>query len=376
MRRGFASLPLHYGRTPRWLFGRMTKLTRAIAEVIVAEYGALELLRRFSDPCWFQSLGCVVGFDWHSSGVTTTVCGALKEGLRGLEKDLGLYVCGGKGSASRRTPDEIRGHSEAFGLDADRLVRASRLSAKVDSTALQDGYQVYHHVFIGTSRGDWAVVQQGMNEESGWARRYHWLSEGLEDFVCEPHEGVVCDHRGEPLNMVAREAGASRDASARLAGDRPDVTLRELGRVRALSMPGRHPVLAADISPRYLRKVLLSTYAEPPGDFAELLLVPGVGPKTVRALALVAEVAHGARPSFRDPVAYSFAVGGKDGYPYPVDRAAYDRATCILERAVREAKLGRREQLMALRRLEAYYREPTGVPSPTGRSPSGRSQLP
>ena len=365
-------MPLHYGRAPRWLFQRMTRLTRAIAEAIVSGYGPLELLRRFSDPFWFQSLGCVVGFDWHSSGVTTTVCGALKEGIRGLERELGLYVCGGKGGTSRRTPDEIRTFGDVFGLDAERLVRASRMSAKVDSAALQDGYQVYHHVFIGTAQGDWAVVQQGMNEDTGWARRYHWLSEGLADFTNEPHEGVVCDHLTEPLNMVAREARAAREVCTKLAADRPDATLAELERIRRLEMPGHHPVLPTDISPRYFRKVLVATYDRPPADFGELLLVPGVGPKTVRALALIADVVHGAEPSFRDPVTYSFAVGGKDGYPYPVNRAEYDRATQILERAVKEAKLGRDEKLAALRRLESYYRDADGGATGRDLTLSGR----
>jgi hypothetical protein len=346
---------LHYGRAPRWLFGRMTRLCRAITEMIVAEYGATELLERLSDPVWFQSLGCVVGFDWHSSGVTTTVCGALKEGVKGLEKELGLFVCGGKGRASRKTPGEIRGFSDMFGLDGEALVRASRMSAKVDSTALQDGFQVYHHVFVGTAHGRWAVVQQGMNEDSGWARRYHWFSESAGDFVVEPHEGVVCDHLCRPLNMVAREAGDSRVKVTEIAGESPDKTVKELNRIRELDMPGHHPVFPADISAAYLRKVLLSTYESRPAGFDELLLVPGVGPKTVRALALIADVVHGAKPSFRDPVTYSFAVGGKDGYPYPVNREEYDRAVSILEKGIKESKLGRDEKLQALRRMESFY---------------------
>jgi hypothetical protein len=195
-------MPLHWGKAPAWLFDRMVKLCRAVTEIVVADYGAPEVLRRFSDPVWFQSFGCVLGFDWHSSGVTTTVCGALKEAVKGQEANLGLYVCGGKGGASRKTPSEIEGFSEKFSLDGERLVRASRLSAKVDSAALQDGFQIYQHVFIGTTAGAWAVVQQGMNTETRWARRYHWLSEGLQDFTVEPHAGIVCDQMGKPLNMV------------------------------------------------------------------------------------------------------------------------------------------------------------------------------
>jgi len=305
-------MPLHWGKAPAWLFQRMVRLCRAVTEIVVSDYGADELLRRFSDPVWFQSFGCVLGFDWHSSGVTTTVCGALKEAVKGQESNLGLYVCGGKGGASRKTPTEIAGFSELFGLDGDRLVRASRLSAKVDSAALQDGFQIYQHVFIGTTEGRWAVVQQGMNTDTRWARRYHWLSEDLEDFVSEPHEGIACDHLGKPLNMVAAEAQTARQAVVAISRRSPDVTVRELEKVRALAMPEQHPVGLGDVSPKYLQKALVGTYEKPPEDFSGLLLQPGVGAKTIRALALIAEVTHGAPLSFRDPVTYSFAVGGKD----------------------------------------------------------------
>jgi len=350
-------MPLHWGAAPRWLFSRMVRLCRAVTEIVVAEYGAGEVLRRFSDPVWFQSFGCVLGFDWHSSGVTTTVCGALKEAVMGQEASLGLYVCGGKGGASRRTPAEIETFSERFSLDRDRLVRASRLSAKVDSAALQDGFQIYQHVFIGTVDGAWAVVQQGMNTETRWARRYHWLSEGLEDFTTEPHAGIVCDQTGRPLNLVAAEAERARQAVVAVSAQSPDVTVRELERVRALGMPMRHPVGLDDVRPGYLNKVLVSTYEQPPEDFGSLLLTNGIGPKTVRALALIAEVTHGAPLSFRDPVTYSFAVGGKDGWPYPVDRNAYDRSVVFLERGIREARLGQKDKLDALRRLESWSRE-------------------
>jgi len=347
-------MPLHWGAAPKWLFERMVRLCRAVTDIVVTDYGPDELLRRFSDPVWFQSFGCVLGFDWHSSGVTTTVCGALKEAVKGREAELGLFVCGGKGAASRKTPAEITGHSDSFGLDGDRLVRASRLSAKVDSAALQDGYQIYHHVFIGTGEGAWAVVQQGMNTDTRWARRYHWLSEGLEDFTREPHKGIACDHSAEPLNMVAAEVDAARQAVVELSAHAPDVTVKQLERLRALGMPAQHPVGLGDVSPRYLQKALVQTYEQPPADFSALLLQPGVGPKTVRALALIAEVTYGAPLSFRDPVTYSFAVGGKDGFPYPVDRSAYDRSVAFLEKGIREAKLGNRDRLDALRRLERW----------------------
>jgi len=354
MRSGVATLPLHWGSAPRWLFDRMVRLSRALTDVIVFEYGTMELLRRYSDPVWFQSLGCVLGFDWHSSGVTTTVCGALKEAVKGREEELGLYVCGGKGGASRKTPAEITAHAERLSIDADRLVRASRLSAKVDSAALQDGFQIYHHVFIGTGDGSWAVVQQGMNTDTRWARRYHWISEGLADFTCEPHHGVVCDRKLEPLNMVANEASAARTASVELARSQPEQTLREYEQVRTLALPGKHPVGLGDVNPKYLAKAMAATYEHAPADFSALLLEPGVGPKTIRALALMAEVAHGAPLSFRDPVTYSFAVGGKDGWPYPVDRTAYDRSIAFLDRGIREARLGNRDRLDALRQLERW----------------------
>ena len=377
-------MPLHWGKAPSWLFQRMVKLCRAVTEIVVTDYGPMELLRRFSDPVWFQSFGCVLGFDWHSSGVTTTACGALKEAVKGQEESLGLYVCGGKGGASRKTPAEITGFSEQFSLDGDMLVKASRLSAKVDSAALQDGFQIYQHVFIGTTQGSWAVVQQGMNTDTRWARRYHWLSEGLEDFTCEPHEGIACDHVGKPLNMVAGEADTARQAVTAISHRSPDVTVRELKRVletqarsenrgqslgapasdsardsprfRALAMPEQHPVGLGDVSPKYLQKVLVGTYEKPPQDFSALLLQPGIGPKTIRALALIAEVTHGAPLSFRDPVTYTFAVGGKDGWPYPVDRNAYDRSVAFLEKGIREAKLGNSEKLDALRRLDSWSR--------------------
>ena len=349
-------MPLHWGKAPAWLFQRMVKLCRAVTEIVVTDYGPMELLRRFSDPVWFQSFGCVLGFDWHSSGVTTTVCGALKEAVKGQEENLGLYVCGGKGGASRKTPAEITGFSEQFSLDGDMLVKASRLSAKVDSAALQDGFQIYQHVFIGTTQGSWAVVQQGMNTDTRWARRYHWLSEGLEDFVLEPHEGIACDHVGKPLNMVAAEADTVRQAVTAISQRSPDVTVREFERVRALAMPEQHPVGLGDVSPKYLQKALVGTYEKPPQDFSALLLQPGIGPKTIRALALIAEVTHGAPLSFRDPVTYTFAVGGKDGWPYPVDRNAYDRSVAFLEKGIREAKLGNSEKLDALRRLDGWSR--------------------
>lgn len=351
-----ATLPLHGGRCPRWLFERMKRLGAAIVEVMVHEFGPEEVLRRLSDPYWFQALGCVLGFDWHSSGVTTTVCGALKEGLGPRQRELGLYVAGGKGGASRKTPQEIETYVERDGLDLDGpgLVQASRLSAKVDNTALQDGFQLYHHVFFFTAGGAWAVVQQGMEPQGAMARRYHWLSEAVASFVDEPHRAVCCDRTVEPVNLVARESESCRDTTTALAREDPERLARELGRIlesgRHLRLPMAHQVPRA----AYLEKALLQLYENPPETFEVLVGSPGVGPKTLRALALIAEVTYGAAPSYRDPVRYSFAHGGKDGTPRPVDRSLYDASIETLNRLLNKAKVDRSEKLHAFRRLARY----------------------
>ena len=354
MRTGTAHLPLHYGRAPRWLFGRMTRLAREIASVVVEEHGTEEMLRRLSDPFWFQSFGCVLGFDWHSSGLTTTACGALKEGLRERQEELGLFVAGGKGATSRRTPQEIEAVGASLDTDPVVLTYASRMAAKVDSAALQDGYQIYHHTFVFNREGKWCVVQQGMNVSTRYARRYHWLSEGLEDFICEPHAAVCCDEKGEVLNMVARESSEARRTSTLLSQEQPDWLVGELTRLQHLDLPAHHEVRLQDIHPERLRSIFLKTYEDKPQHFEALLGMPGVGPQTIRALSLVAELVYGATPSFRDPVRYSFAHGGKDGHPYPVDRANYDQSIATLEQALRRARVGDRERLSALRRLATW----------------------
>jgi len=357
MRTGTAHLPLHGGKAPRWLFTRMVLLSREIVRVIVEEYGPGEVLARVSDPYWFQALGCVLGFDWHSSGVTTTTTGALKEAVRERAADLGLFVAGGKGAASRKTPSEIIAYGEhhSIAAPADRLVYASKLSAKVDNTAVQDGYQLYHHTFFFTQSGDWAVVQQGMNEANGWARRYHWLSTGVEDFVNEPHAAICSERRGQlVLNMVASESEESRKASALLAAEPPDKLARELRRARELELPARHHIITADIRPESFERTLAKAYENPPADFEALLGTQGVGPKTIRALALIADLLYGAKPSLRDPATFSFAHGGKDGIPYPVDRPTYDKSIEVLRQAVDRAKLNDREKLAALKRLARH----------------------
>jgi hypothetical protein len=361
MKRGVAELPLHWGSAPHWLFQRMRKLSRAIAEILIGEYGSEEFLRRVADPFWFQSLGCVLGFDWHSSGLTTTLCAAIKEGVRGLEAELGLFVAGGKGKTSRATPVQISDFGKHLSVPSENLVYASRMAAKVDSAGLQDGYQLYHHTFFFTRAGTWAVVQQGMNTATRWARRYHWLSEDLESFVIDPHKAILCDHSGSVLNMVAAESSPAQKVSVEVAKESPEKVVLELKKIKELALPkltlsklalpAHHPVLATDINPERIQKILLKTYERPPEDFSSLLATAGVGPKTIRALALIAEVTYGARPSFRDPVSYSFAHGGKDGYPYPINRDHYDRSIAILEQAIKEAKIGRAEKLGCLKRL-------------------------
>ena len=354
MRTGYATLPLHGGRAPAWLFRRMVRLARAIALHVIEADGTAGLLRRLSDPFWFQAFGCVLGFDWHSNGLTTTTTGAHKEGLRGLERETGRCVAGGKGAAGRRTPAELEAACAAWGVEAAPLVRASRLAAKVDSAAVQDGYQIYHHAFVATRDGAWCVVQQGMDDGSGLARRYHWLGEGLGSFVREPHAAVCCDARGATLNLVADESAPAQGAMLALAREPAAETERLLRRLPELRLPRRHAVTARDVDPRRLRRILLSTWERAPADFAGLLLTPGLGAKALRALALCAELVHGTPASTRDPARFSFAHGGKDRTPYPVDRAVYDHTIAVLEAALRRAPVERREREAALRRLAAF----------------------
>jgi hypothetical protein len=345
----------------------MVRLSREIVIYLASEHGTREVLRRLSDPFWFQAFGCVLGFDWHSSGVTTTVCGAVKEGLKEIDRDLGFFVAGGKGRTSRKTPEEIADACDRLGRDPRPLVYASKTAAKVDNAAVQDGYQLYHHVFFFTSAGEWCVVQQGMSDESGMARRYHWLSEHLASFVDEPHEAVCCDTRVETLNLVAHENDPVRQASAALAAQKPDVTLDALSRIAprasaaartatpTLRMPKRHELLPElDVADRHLEKILLKTYERAPESFESLLGIEGVGPKTLRALALASELVHGTPAVLRDPARFAFAHGGKDGIPFPVDRLTYDRTIEILDKAINRATIDRSEKVKAFKRLATF----------------------
>lgn len=347
MRSGTADLPLHTGRAPRWLFERMSALAREIALAIIADGGPDELLRRVSDPYWFQAFGCVLGFDWHSSGLTTTTCGALKDGLSSVP-DTGVVVAGGKGKTSRRTPSEIEAACERSGRDPAPLTRASRLSAKVDSAAVQDGFEVYQHTFLFTD-SSWAVVQQGMNTSSGMARRYHWLTP--ECFDSDPHAAVSGPAAGGVLNLVAAEGGANRDVAIELAREQPAKITEELTKMRRLEMPRHHWIRLDDLDPSRVERVLLKAYEAQPADFTDLLATPGVGAKGLRALSLVAEVTYGKPASIRDPVSFSFAHGGKDGTPFPVDRGTYDATIESLHVALEAARLGNNDRVKALKRL-------------------------
>ncbi|MEW5852710.1 MAG: DUF763 domain-containing protein [Myxococcota bacterium] len=367
---GIADLPLHGGRVPEWLADRMARLGRVMVEAMVLQYGRQEVLRRLAHPFWFQSLGCVMGMDWHSSGITTSVVGALKRGLAPVEWELGLHVCGGRGRHSRATPQELRRLSERLGHDGATLQRTSRLVAKVDSAAVQDGFDIYLHSFILADDGHWVVVQQGMNTGIRQARRYHWLSEGLDSFVNEPHAAIDGLSQGQIVNLTDKRAEASRRAQVELVNEGPDVILEQLqrgawrpGSAPHAQLPAHHDVRASDVFGRRLAAALAAAADAGPRDFTELLLTPGVGARTVMALAHVAEVIHGAPSRFTDPARFSLAHGGKDGHPYPVPLTVYDQTIRVLKDAVNQAKLGRDEKLSAIRRLDDQARRlESGLP--------------
>jgi hypothetical protein len=380
-RTGSADLPLHGGQVPAWLGMRMAKLGRVIVEAIVYHYGRDELLRRLAHPFWFQSLGAVMGMDWHSSGITTSVMAALKRGLAPIEREVGLYVCGGKGARSRDTPRELTSVGERTGLDAARLTHASRLVAKVDSAAIQDGYDLYLHTFVVSAEGHWCVVQQGMNEDRREARRYHWLSENLQSFLDSPHAAIEGRNQGAIVNLADARAERNRSAGLELVHSGPDRTVAVLKRMRDksnaaldlfsqlepapepsepmphLQMPAHHDVRASDIVLRRLHGTLAAAAERGPKDFAELLLTPGVGARTVASLAFVAEVIYGAPSRFSDPARFSLAHGGKDGHPFPVPLKVYDETIRVLKQAVDGAKLGNDDKVAAIRRLDAQARK-------------------
>jgi hypothetical protein len=347
-RSGSADLPLHYGKVPLWLAERMSKLGFAITEAIITEFGTAEVLRRLSDPYWFQSLGAVMGMDWHSSGITTSVMGALKKAINPHAKELGIYICGGKGKQSRNTPQELLSYCSKTGIDGLELVRCSKLSAKVDNTAVQDGFQLYMHSFIVDDKGLWTVVQQGMQTNGSTARRYHWHSAGMTSFVDEPHTAICGVNQGKILNLVASAALAARSSILSMAAEDPQ---RMLSEIRHLKMPDHHHVKAKDVDLKRLGAMLWLTHEKQPADFAELLLLEGMGPRTLQSMALVSEVIYGSPSRFDDPARFSFAHGGKDGHPFPVPVKVYDETIAVLTKAVEKAKIGASDKLLAIQKL-------------------------
>ena len=358
-RSGVADLPLHGGRVPPWLAERMTKLGSAITEAIVFDYGTSAFLSRLSDPFWFQAFGSVMGMDWHSSGITTSVMNALKKGLNPKAHELGVYICGGRGKQSRNTPDELRAIAERTGQEPDALVRTSRLTARVDNNAVADGFQIYLHSFVLTSDGDWAVVQQGMNEASRLARRYHWHSAAVRDFTSAPHTAIVGEPAGTIMNLVDRDARPAQDALLAITREDPSRTLADIRRLtmpRHLSMPAHHDVRAKDVNEKRLGAVLALAHERDLRDFASFLLLEQLGPRTLQSLALIAEVVHGAPTRFDDPARFAFAHGGKDGHPFPVPLTVYDESIAVLRRALDSAKLGQTDKLGGFKRLDAFTR--------------------
>jgi hypothetical protein len=353
-RSGTADLPLHGGRVPPWLATRMAELGSAIAENIVLSYGTSELLTRLSDPFWFQAFGCVMGMDWHSSGITTSVMGALKRGLNPRFSDLGITVCGGRGRHSIHTPDELRSFGMKTGLDGDLLARTSRLTARVDNNAVDDGFQLYLHSFVITQSGEWAVVQQGMNPANKTARRYHWHSATVRDFVSDPHTAIVGKSQGTILNLADSRALTARETILSIA---KEPTERSLQQGRRLVMPAHHDIRAKDIDLKRLGAVLAVAHEQELRDFASLLLVEGLGPRTLQSLALIAEVVHGAPSRFSDPARFSFAHGGKDGHPFPVPLKTYDESLAILRRSLADARLGDTTKIDAFKRLDRLTRQ-------------------
>src|SRR5687767_11461683 len=352
-RSGVADLPLHGGRVPKWLAERMTKLGTAITETIVHDYGTSAFLSRLSDPFWFQALGAVMGMDWHSSGITTSVMGALKRGLAPKADELGLYICGGRGRFSRNTPSELRLLGDRRGFDGEALVRTSRLTARIDNNAIADGFQIYLHNFVLAADGEWAVVQQGLNDRSGLARRYHWHSATVKDFVAEPHTGIVGENQGTIMNLVDTAARPAQAALLEIAHEHPDKTLSA---ARYLKLPAHHEVRAKNVDLKRLGAVLAVAYERDLHDFAELLLLENLGPRTLQSLALVAEVVHGAPTRFTDPARFSFAHGGKDRHPFPVPLKTYDESLNFLRCSLDAARVGDREKLDGFRRLEKFVR--------------------
>lgn len=353
MKRGTADLPLHYGTVPPWLAERMSLLGGAIAEAIIIEYGRPALLQRLSDPFWFQSLGCVLGMDWHSSGITTSVMNALRKAINCRSKELGVYICGGRGKFSRETPNQLLEVANKTGLNGNELVRHSKLAAKVDNTAVQDGFQLYLHTFIVTKEGDWSVIQQGMNPNERMARRYHWLSSSLRSFMEEPHTSVCGRNQGLILNLTDKLAAPTKEGIVELTKESPDKLMREV----SIILPNHHEVKAEDVNLKRLGAALILAHETNVSDMESLLLLEGVGPRTLQSLTLVSEVIHGTPSRFSDPARFSFAHGGKDGHPFPVPTSVYDETIEVFDKAIRQARLGEKDKSDALKNLSKISQE-------------------
>ena len=353
MKRGTADLPLHYGTVPPWLAQRMSLLGGAIAEAIIIEYGRPALLRRLSDPFWFQSLGCVLGMDWHSSGITTSVMNALRKAINYRSEELGVYICGGRGKFSRETPNQLLEVADKTGLNGNELVRCSKLAAKVDNTAVQDGFQLYLHTFVVTKEGDWSVIQQGMNPKERMARRYHWLSSSLRSFMEEPHTSVCGRNQGLILNLTDKLAAPTKEGIVELTKETPDKLMREV----SIILPNHHEVRAEDVNLKRLGAALLLAHETNISDMESLLLLEGVGPRTLQSLTLVSEVIHGTPSRFSDPARFSFAHGGKDGHPFPVPTSVYDETIEVFNNAIHKAHLGEKDKSDALKNLSKISQE-------------------
>ena len=347
-RSGSADLPLHYGHVPQWLAERMSKLGLAVVETIAAEFSPAEVVQKLSDPFWFQSLGAVMGMDWHSSGITTSVMGALKKSVNPISKELGIYICGGKGKHSMQTPKELLLVGERTGLDGHHLANSSRLAAKVDNTAIQDGFSLYMHSFIVSSSGEWAVIQQGMNPDSKTARRYHWHSQNLESFVDEPHTFIYGQNQGKILNLTDSRSTTARASTVSICAENPDKIIREISH---LKMPEHHDVRIEDVNMKRLGAMLWVAHENQPENFEQLLLLKGMGPRAIQSLALVSEVIYGAPSRFEDPARFSFAHGGKDGHPFPVPVTIYDETIKTLRTAIDKSKIGNSDKLQAIKAL-------------------------
>lgn len=353
-RSGTADLPLHYGKVPSWLYERMSSLGFSIIEAILIDYNKEEVLRRLADPFWFQSFGAVMGMDWHSSGITTSVMGALKRSINPAASSLGIYICGGKGKRSRETPAELIHLANRTGLPGNQLVRASKLSAKVDNTAIQDGYQLYLHNFIVADTGSWAVVQQGMHHHDGTARRYHWHSGNLQSFIEEPHTGINGISQGNILNLTATEAADNRRGILDISCGNSTKVIQDFTR---LIMPERHDIRSSDVDLKRLGALLYVTRELQPNNFEDLLMLQGVGPRTMQSLALISEIIHGAPARFQDPARFSFAHGGKDGHPFPVPISIYDDSIQILQKGIEKSKLGNSDKLSTINKLHKIVRQ-------------------